>query len=543
MQIKCLCYLADCYCRLGEPEQALKLYDRVDKLLEEDDISGKVTNLNHRAHCMGALGDYKEAESLCQAAIDLIDEESSVDGEDPELIWHLARCYAHRAYFEYMRAKYSSALSWFEKAETKLDESKRKSRDAEILRQKIVFAQAGTFYHLEDYKRAYEQFKRLYEIDSRLLGRTDLETGWAMLALSDVLDRLGREDDAKEWYRKSVYVFRKFNRDRLVQEFNVGASADAAKRIDALVFGTSKVPAGLEDGPEPLLSSSLLLVNTHDPRNVYAKPFTDAPGRVWLNPSKELRGLVIAIHGLSLDHSSFDAFAKKIADSGYETIAFDVRGFGTYRQALGAERIDFDSVMRDLQLVVGAIREDNPGVPLFILGESMGGAIALQFAAQNPELIDGLVASVPAGKRFNESHNALKVALHFLEDKDKPFDIGSDVIRQATNNPKLRRAWAGDPKTRKDLSARELIAFQSMTNRNLRFAKMIDKTPVIIYQGVGDSLVKPEASYDLFRSIKCNDKSFVMVGNAEHLIFEEGCFTPAVIKGLIGWMEGHSSIP
>jgi alpha-beta hydrolase superfamily lysophospholipase len=78
-----------------------------------------------------------------------------------------------------------------------------------------------------------------------------------------------------------------------------------------------------------------------------------------------------------------------------------------------------------------------------------------------------------------------------------------------------------------------------MCNRNIHYAKQIDATPVIIFQGVSDMLVKPKATYDLFGAIKVKDKSFVMVGNAEHLIFEEGCFTPAVLKGLVAWMESH----
>jgi lysophospholipase len=195
--------------------------------------------------------------------------------------------------------------------------------------------------------------------------------------------------------------------------------------------------------------------------------------------------------------------------------------------------------MRDLQLVIGAIRADNPGKPLFLLGESMGGAIALQFAAQNPCLIDGLISSVPAGKRFNQKRTSLKVALHYIENKNRTLDIGSDVIPRATKDPSLKELWASDPKTRSTLSPRELIAFQSMMNRNLEFAKQLNKTPVIIFQGVADGLVKPEATYDLFRAVTCKDKSLVMVGNAEHLIFEEGCFTPSVLMGLVAWMESH----
>jgi alpha-beta hydrolase superfamily lysophospholipase len=408
----------------------------------------------------------------------------------------------------------------------------------------MAFAQAGSLYHLHRFDEAFRQFTRMYQDDVILFGKTDLQTGWAMLALSDVLGKIHQPQQAEDWYRKAIYVFRKFNRDRLCKEFAAKSipMAEVRQRIDNYIFGNSTTPAYLVDTSEPLCKDVSILVNNHDPRTLYARSFIDAPGRVWLNPLVEERGIVIAIHGLSLEHSSYDALARELAEAGFITVAFDVRGFGAYRQALGAEQVNFDECQRDLKLVVAAIRDDNHRIPLFILGESMGGAIALQFAAQNPQLVDGLIASVPAGKRFKQKRTAVKVAIHYLENKNRTFNIGTDVINQATQDPQLRETWAEDPKTRSTLSPRELLAFQQMINRNLEYAKEIQSTPVVIFQGVSDELVKPEATYDLFRAIACKDKSFIMVGNAEHLIFEEGCFTAFVLKGLVAWMESHTKL-
>lgn len=538
-RIRCLRYLADCYCRLNQPDEALAQYERVDALLSADDMADRVTNLNHEALCFGLRADYAKAESLCRSALKLCAD------SNPESLWQLARTQAHLGYCDYMRAKYASAIPWFQQAERTLDESARADLIATAFRQKMAFAQAGSYYHLRRFDEAYQQFKRMYDLDVRLFGKADLQTGWAMLALSDVLEKIHQAQPAEEWYRKAVYVFRKFNMDRLCKEFASQSipGVNIQERINRYVFGDSKTQADLQDIQEPLCKDVSINVNTHDPRGLYVRPFTDAPGRVWLNPLVQQRGIVIAIHGLSLQHSSYDAFARELADSGFCTVAFDMRGFGSYRQALGAEHLDFDGCSRDLQQVVNAIRGDNPGQPLYILGESMGGAIALQFAAQNPQLVDGLIASVPAGKRFKQKRTAVRVAVHYLEDKNRPFDIGTDVINQATHDPKLKQIWAGDPMTRSTLSPQELLAFQSMCNRNVECAKRIRLTPVVIFQGVSDGLVRPEATYDLFRAIACKDKSFVMVGNAEHLIFEEGCFTPAVLKGLIAWMESHARVP
>jgi alpha-beta hydrolase superfamily lysophospholipase len=531
-RIHCLRYLADCLCRLNHPDDALKQYETVATLIAPDDVQKKIENINHEALCFGMKGDYAKAESLSRAA------EKLCDATKPDDQWLLARTLAQRGYFDYTQAKYQSAIKYFEQADTFAEQSKKNDVNAQYFRAKMAFAQAGSYYHLRRFDEAYNQFKRMYEHNVQLFGKTDLQTGWAMLALSDVLERLNQKQQADDWYRKSVYVFRKYNKDRITAQF--GATDDTTKeRINTYIFGKSKIPADLEEKEEPLCADSKTLLNTHDPRSLYARPLPDAPGRVWLNPAVPQRAIVIAIHGLSLEHSSYDALAKQLADAGITTVAFDVRGFGTYQQALGAEHLDFDGCLHDLHAVVSAIKADNPGRPLFVLGESMGGAIALQFAAHNPNLVDGLITSVPAGKRFKQATTSVKVALKYLGNKHKPFDIGTDVINLATKDPNLKTTWGDDPKTRSTLSPQELLTFQLMCNRNLENAKQLHETPVIVFQGVQDGLIKPEATYELFRAMSPKDKSFVMLGNTEHLIFEEGCFTPTVLKGLIAWMEAH----
>jgi alpha-beta hydrolase superfamily lysophospholipase len=149
---------------------------------------------------------------------------------------------------------------------------------------------------------------------------------------------------------------------------------------------------------------------------------------------------------------------------------------------------------------------------------------------------------VPAGKRYKQKRTTLKVAMNYLLDKNKPINIGADVIKQATTDPQLKSTWESDPMTRSQLSSQELLQFQEMMNRNVEHAKRITRTPVIVFQGVSDKLVKPDATYDLFRAIGARDKSFVMIGNTEHLIFEEGCFTEPVLAGLVAWMDSHRTL-
>jgi pentatricopeptide repeat protein len=527
--------MADCYCKAGNYQRALELYKEQSALSPQADLSARAENLNGQAVCNVLMARYPAAKKLCTSALDLL---RSASGNEA---W-VSRTTAHLAYIEYVTQKYAAAAEGFREAQRIAEGLNDSSFDALQYKQKIALASAGAYYHLKDFARAAEQFERMRQLETKMYGPTDLQTGWAMLALSDVYDKLGREKESRAMYQRSVYAFRKYNRDRLIAEWSAklgSDSKDLADKIDARIFGKAAMPDALQSTEQPLFASFKAAPLSHEPCSEYVKPFTDAPGRAWVNPTADFKGIVICVHGLSLQHSTYDALARKLADKGYVSIAFDLRGFGTYQQALGAEHIDFDGCMQDLHCVVSAIKHDHPDKPIFMLGESMGGAIAVQFASEYPELCNGLIASVPAGKRFKGKATAVKVALKFVSHRNRPFNIGSDVINQATDREQVKAAWINDPMTRTDFSPVELVKFQHMINRNLEYARKLKNTPVIVFQGVGDKLVKPQATYEIFQAIASKDKELIMVGNAEHLIFEEGQFTPSVLQGLIGWMDAH----
>jgi alpha-beta hydrolase superfamily lysophospholipase/thiol-disulfide isomerase/thioredoxin len=246
-----------------------------------------------------------------------------------------------------------------------------------------------------------------------------------------------------------------------------------------------------------------------------------APCISWVNPMVKPRLCLLCIHGLGLYSGAYQRFGMRMAARGIATYAIDVRGFGSWMKAQGHEQIDFKGCLDDVKVALQSIRQANPGVPVYLLGESMGGAIALRAASMYPELIEGLISSVPAGDRFQQKKTDLKVALEFLKGRHKQFDIGKQIVGQATQNDKLKKDWEDNPLDRMDLSAEELIQFQKFMNENHDAAKEIKDDPVLFVQGSEDKLVKPEGTWDLFNEVANTDKYFIAVPS-EHLIFEEG---------------------
>lgn len=266
-----------------------------------------------------------------------------------------------------------------------------------------------------------------------------------------------------------------------------------------------------------------------------SKEIAEAPCMSWLNPFGKPKAVILCVHGLGLHSGSYEQFGKAMAPRGYAVYAVDVRGFGSWMAAKGREKCDFKHCSDDIVSTLNVLRMANPGVPIFLLGESMGGAIALNVAADYPTLIDGLISAVPAAERFQTGRTDMKVFLHLLTGNRK-VNVEKTVVDRATDDPALRQEWTEDPLDRINLSAKELMQFQSFMNDNHDRAKKIDHLPVLIVQGGKDKLVKAEGTKELFKELVTEDKSLAMVNGAEHLVYEEGQFSREVLNLTDRWI-------
>ena len=117
------------------------------------------------------------------------------------------------------------------------------------------------------------------------------------------------------------------------------------------------------------------------------------PYRLW--PARKPAALVLLLHG-ALDYSgAFDELGPMFARRGISALAIDQRGFGatsTRGHWCGRNRMIRDVIEAALFL---RMRYDYR-LPLFIVGESMGAALAVHSAARAPDLeLSGLVLAAP----------------------------------------------------------------------------------------------------------------------------------------------------
>ncbi len=416
---------------------------------------------------------------------------------------------------------------------------------------------AGCHYLDNNFDIALSLYEHVARIDLKQWGPEHPRVGLSINNLAEIKYKLDDCSSSRAFYEQALWIFKKSALERLMKRME----SDSAKlseaersvrqqRIVDFVLG-SKTPPAIAEQTIKLLEDK----DFDSKREEFAlrpREFDSwSVGRrgaeetlyVSIDPSVPQKGIIVCLHGLGLHSKSFSDFAEKINPYGYSIIGLDVRGFGSFALEKGLDRLDLDSGLEDLAASVSLFRDQSPNTPIFILGESMGGALAVQLAAKYPDYITGLVSAVPSGRRFKSASTGLLVGIKLLEDKNKPIEIGKKIIEQSTVNQQLRDVWMNDPGARLKLSAEELLKFNEFMNQTEKVAREIKNTPVIIFQGFKDHLVKPEGTIALYGALATPQKDLVLVGDREHLIFEEGQSPNDIVRMLAAWLDCHLGAP
>ena len=114
--------------------------------------------------------------------------------------------------------------------------------------------------------------------------------------------------------------------------------------------------------------------------------------RDW-GPKGTPRGYVVLVHGLAEHCGRYERTGSLLAEAGFHVRSFDLIGFG----ASGGPRGDIDDWSRyhdQIQRHVEWAREQ--GEPVVLMGQSMGGNLALGYALSGRPAPDLLVLTAPA---------------------------------------------------------------------------------------------------------------------------------------------------
>lgn len=209
------------------------------------------------------------------------------------------------------------------------------------------------------------------------------------------------------------------------------------------------------------------------------------PLRHWL-PSGDPQAVILALHGFNDYSNAFTDAAAWWAERGIATYAPDQRGFGA--SGLRGLWPGEDRLADDVHELTLLLRRRYPQRPVYWLGESMGGAVALVASARPGPKPDGQILVAPAvwGRSSMPLHYRLALWLTSYTIPWKTF-TGEGLGIQASDNIEMLRALSRDPLF---IKATRVDAVHGLVNLMDRAATVgSDGLPVLLMYGARDEVI------------------------------------------------------
>ncbi|MBY0547097.1 MAG: lysophospholipase [Candidatus Obscuribacterales bacterium] len=270
----------------------------------------------------------------------------------------------------------------------------------------------------------------------------------------------------------------------------------------------------------------------------------------WTPRNGRPKGMVLAIHGLTLHGGRFSLLGKFTASTGYYMVAPDMRGYGKCRRDKThkycengdcRQKINYEKSAKDVGRLAAWMKRKYPDLPLTILGESLGATMALKIAEDKPELTAGVVLSSPAARvnalMYVYPENVAEGLLGVLKPNGK-VNLNGFMRKLVSCNPKVGEELIKDPLVAKELTIGELLISDSFVHKTLKFARGVKKgTPILILAASKDHCVNPEAVTKITENIQSANQTIRWLDHLDHLLLESDFIRAATVDSLLDWSE------
>lgn len=215
------------------------------------------------------------------------------------------------------------------------------------------------------------------------------------------------------------------------------------------------------------------------------------PLRTWLPSGRPVTAVIVGVHGFNDYSYSFSLPGSYLAGHGIAFYAYDQRGFGgAPGRGLWA---GIDAYTNDFSGFVKTVRRLHPDVPLYILGESMGGAVAIvALAGNDPPPVDGIILVAPAvwGRETMPWYQRVLLAVtsHTLPWMEL---TGSGLNITPSDNIEMRRSLYYDPYVIKGTRVDAMYGLTNLMDKALAQAGNL-KQPVLVQYGRNDTIIPKE---------------------------------------------------
>lgn len=256
--------------------------------------------------------------------------------------------------------------------------------------------------------------------------------------------------------------------------------------------------------------------------------------KVWL-PDGDPRAAIVLAHGYAEHLGRYEAFATTLNASGLAVYALDHWGHGRSEGRYGF--VPRFSVFTDgVELLLNEVKARHPGLPVFLVGHSMGGLIACAHLLTHQSHYAGAILSGPAIKP-SEEPSKLTILISRLLSRIAPrLGVLALDAEGVSRDPAVVAAYRADPLVYTGKMSARLAAEMFDAMAAARAGAAMIALPILLMHGEADRLTAPAGSRFLFETVSSSDRQLKLYPGLYHEIFNEP-ERASVIADLTGWID------
>jgi alpha-beta hydrolase superfamily lysophospholipase len=271
---------------------------------------------------------------------------------------------------------------------------------------------------------------------------------------------------------------------------------------------------------------------------------TNLPLRHWL-PNTKPQAVIIALHGFNDYSHFFDPPGDYFSKQGIACFAYDQRGFGAGPQrGLWAGE---EAYIKDLQDFVRLVKQRYPTRPVYLLGESMGGAVIISAMSRtNITDVAGVILAAPA-LWARSTMPWYQTSLLWTLAHSMPWLTltGKGVHVMASDNIDMLRAMGRDPWIIKATRVETVYGLTNLMDSAFNSATLLRGNTLMLY-GEKDQIIPKEPTYkflEQFLATDASEKTVAIYPHGYHMLLRD-MQAPTTWKDIVAWINASpGSLP
>ena len=237
-------------------------------------------------------------------------------------------------------------------------------------------------------------------------------------------------------------------------------------------------------------------------------------GQNWL-PEGQSRAVFAIVHGLGEHSGRYMNLLEPLTGAGLEIWSYDLRGHGHSAGRRGHIR-HWSEYHNDLDRFLNYIRADQPGLPVFLYGHSLGTLIVAEYVLRDSPSLAGVILSGTATDPVGVATPALIAIARSLSRIWPSFTLASGLDTNAlSRDPQVVQAYVQDPMVHDRATPR--FATESLAAIDFIKAHSADfALPLLLVHGSNDALSDVGGAQEFYDAAQCPDKELWILPDRYH---------------------------